>query len=118
MGVCTSRFSWLLQMLKTILARSHQQKSDLSPKLTDDFAPIEHEEVKHKKAVKLPKKEVPRKELTEELLQDYLRLEREIRKLEAKELLKNSEVKAHESDELMKTLAQLEANHKELVKKT
>uniref|UniRef100_A0A1I8AYI2 Uncharacterized protein n=1 Tax=Meloidogyne hapla TaxID=6305 RepID=A0A1I8AYI2_MELHA len=62
--------------------------------------------------------EVPRQELTETLLQEYLELERMAKRLERKQVLSNWEAKSHLADEAMRKLVQLEANHKELKKQT
>jgi len=62
--------------------------------------------------------EVPKQELTETLLQEYLELERMARRLERKQVLSNWETKNHLADEAMRKLVHLEAKHKELKKQT
>nr|CAD2129593.1 unnamed protein product [Meloidogyne enterolobii] len=62
--------------------------------------------------------EVPKQELTETLLQEYLELERMARRLERKQVLSNWETKNHLADEAMRKLVHLEARHKELKKQT
>uniref|UniRef100_A0A915M316 Pinin/SDK/MemA protein domain-containing protein n=1 Tax=Meloidogyne javanica TaxID=6303 RepID=A0A915M316_MELJA len=62
--------------------------------------------------------EVPKQELTEALLQEYLELERTARRLERKQVLSNWETKNHLADEAMRKLVHLEARHKELKKQT
>nr|CAD2171289.1 unnamed protein product [Meloidogyne enterolobii] len=62
--------------------------------------------------------EVPKEELTETLLQEYLELERMARRLERKQVLSNWEIKNHLADEAMRKLVHLEARHKELKKQT
>lgn len=62
--------------------------------------------------------EVPKQELTENLLQEYLELERMARRLEKKQVLSNWETKNHQADEAMRKLVHLEARHKELKKQT
>uniref|UniRef100_A0A914KZD1 Uncharacterized protein n=1 Tax=Meloidogyne incognita TaxID=6306 RepID=A0A914KZD1_MELIC len=62
--------------------------------------------------------EVPKQELTETLLQEYLELERMARRLERKQVLSNWKTKNHLADEAMRKLIHLEAKHKELKKQT
>lgn len=51
-------------------------------------------------------------------MKQYVELEKEIFKLEKKNVVKKHEAKTLYSDELKKTVDQLEATHKELKKQT
>uniref|UniRef100_A0A915KKL4 Uncharacterized protein n=1 Tax=Romanomermis culicivorax TaxID=13658 RepID=A0A915KKL4_ROMCU len=61
---------------------------------------------------------IEKKELTEELLDEYVKLEKEIYVLEQKNVTKKMEDRILQADELKKTIDQLEATCKELKKQT
>ncbi len=56
--------------------------------------------------------------MTENVVQEYIGLEKDINRLEKKNVLKKYEVKMIHADEYKKTVDQLEATYKELKKQT
>jgi hypothetical protein len=75
----------------------------------------------HLQTVYNPKKKeekVEKIELNEGVIKNYVDLEKEIYKLEKKNVVKKLETKTQYADEIKKTVDQLEATYKELKKQT
>ncbi|CAD5207822.1 unnamed protein product [Bursaphelenchus xylophilus] len=107
MGACTSSF----QNARAKLASLNGFNDSKKPAKED---PATAEKIKERKA----KKGVEKIALTEEVVQEYIELEKQIYRFEYKNVLKKYESKTIFADEVKKTVDQLEATYKELKKQT
>jgi hypothetical protein len=129
MGACTSVVhqsrEQIVRLLKLLKAakngreeQQHSAEENAAAAETLDQAMDGEEQSADKVAKQKRHEQVPRLELSEGLVAEYLSLEKTILRLEQLEVLRRFEGKSQQADDMAKALAQLEATHKELKKQT